>query len=302
MKTKFSYLALTLLISTAFIYSVNSEVTYEDGIAVLTEDNFQGVIDDNKFVLVKFYAPWCGHCKKMKPEYIAASELYVGEEAETEVVFADVDATENGALASQFGVTGYPSLKFFVNGVAIDYAGGRDEEGIIDWIEAKILPSTTEVDSLSDLETAMEENKVICLFFGASDSAMGQTVELVGKNFDKVTFFTTTSDEIATEFSLEEDSFTMLKQFDEGRNDFTEEFNFEELSAFVEKYRYATVMEFDTDAADRIFGKGGSKMAMFVFADVEEEDGKKAVQALQEASNKLKNKLFLAYSGVDGDG
>ncbi len=40
MKTKFSYLALTLLISTAFIYSVNSEVTYEDGIAVLTEDNF----------------------------------------------------------------------------------------------------------------------------------------------------------------------------------------------------------------------------------------------------------------------
>jgi protein disulfide-isomerase A1 len=213
----------------------------------------------------------------MKPEYIGAAELYYGEDAETEVVFGDVDATENGGLASQFGVSGYPTLKFFVNGVPIDYAGGRDEEGIIDWIEAKILPSTTEVTSLSDLETAMEENKVICLFFGAEDSALGQTVELVGKNFDKVTFFTTTSDEIATEFSLEEDSFTLLKQFDEGRNDFTGEFNFEELSEFVEKFRYATVMEFDTDAADRIFGKGASKMAMFVFADVEEDDGKRAV-------------------------
>jgi protein disulfide-isomerase A1 len=281
MKTKFSYLALTLLISTAFIYSANSvEVEYEDGVAVLTEDNFQDVIDDNEFVLVKFYAPWCGHCKKLKPEYIGAAELYYGEEAETEVVFGDVDATENGELASQFGVTGYPTMKFFVNGIAIDYNGGRDEEGIIDWIEEKILPSTSEVASLDDLETAMEANKVLCLFFGAEDSAKAQTVELVGKNFDKVTFFTSTSDEIATEFQLEEDSFTMLKQFDEGRNDFTGEFTFQELSDFVDAHRYATVMEFDSDAADLIFGKGGTKMAMFVFADFDEEDGQKALAAM----------------------
>jgi hypothetical protein len=40
MKTKFSYLALTLLISTALIYSANAEVEYEEGVAVLTEDNF----------------------------------------------------------------------------------------------------------------------------------------------------------------------------------------------------------------------------------------------------------------------
>ena len=95
MKTHFYYLALTLLIATAF----SQDVQYEEGIAVLTEDNFQEVIDNNEFVLVKFFAPWCGHCKKMKPHFIAASELYQGEEAETEVVFGDLDATEHGQIA-----------------------------------------------------------------------------------------------------------------------------------------------------------------------------------------------------------
>jgi len=71
----------------------------------------------------------------MKPKFIAAAELYQGDEAETEVVFADVDATQHGKLAGEYGVSGYPTLKFFVNGVAIDYNGGRDEEGIIDWVE-----------------------------------------------------------------------------------------------------------------------------------------------------------------------
>lgn len=65
----------------------------------------------NPFLVVEFFAPWCGHCKKLAPEWEkAATALKGGEPA---IVLASVDATEepNKALAEKFGIKGFPTIK-----------------------------------------------------------------------------------------------------------------------------------------------------------------------------------------------
>jgi len=132
MKTKFSYLALTLLISTAFIYSANSvEVEYEDGVAVLTEDNFQDVLDDNEFVLVKFYAPWCGHCQALEPSWEKAAKVLKGV---VKVGAVNMDAEQS--VGAPYGIKGFPTIKYFglnKKKGPEDYQGARDANGIVQY-------------------------------------------------------------------------------------------------------------------------------------------------------------------------
>jgi protein disulfide isomerase len=159
--------ALFLILVVGLVYSEPS-FELDEGVLVLTEDNFDDVINHFENVLVMFYAPWCGHCKKLKPEYKAAATQLAEEGSETKI--AMVDATEHKELGGRFEVQGYPTLKFFIGGTPIDYQGPRDQAGIIKWLNKKTQPSTSILSDSESFEAARSGNEVLVVFFGSEES------------------------------------------------------------------------------------------------------------------------------------
>lgn len=106
-------------------------------VVVLNSDNFDEIVlDETKDVLVEFYAPWCGHCKSLAPTYEKVAAAFKNEEG---VVIANLDADNHKDLAEKYGVSGYPTLKFFPknNKAGEDYDGGRDLDEFVTFINEK---------------------------------------------------------------------------------------------------------------------------------------------------------------------
>ncbi|GJQ09666.1 hypothetical protein GpartN1_g1457.t1 [Galdieria partita] len=132
MVTKEVLLALGLLF---LVCTCSKALYYPD----LDEKEFDRVIDGSKPALVEFYAPWCGHCKNLAPEYER-----LGEAAKNvkDVIVAQVDADKHSNLAKRFGVQGFPTIKWFHKKVdkasSEDFSGSRTAESLADFIHQKL--------------------------------------------------------------------------------------------------------------------------------------------------------------------
>lgn len=90
------------------------------------------VVASGKNAFVKFYAPWCGHCKKLKPDW---DRLGNAHDADSHVLIGDVDCTSDVGkpLCERHNVRGFPTLKHIYGTMVDDYKGGRIFEEIRDY-------------------------------------------------------------------------------------------------------------------------------------------------------------------------
>jgi len=126
------------LVAGAFLLkAVCAQDSKINNVAHLNLDNFDSQIS-NSHHFVMFYAPWCGHCQRLKPTWeVLATQLA---EDGNKIVIAQVDCTTDAELCSQHDVTGYPTLKFFVKGTSdpIRYRGQRDLVSLTNFVAESV--------------------------------------------------------------------------------------------------------------------------------------------------------------------
>lgn len=118
--------------------SIKSEPIPEtqEGVTVVVALNYDEVVINNeKDVLLEFYAPWCGHCKSLAPKYDELAALYAADaDVSSKVTIAKVDATANDVPDE---IQGFPTIKLFPAGskdAPITYSGARTLEDLVKFV------------------------------------------------------------------------------------------------------------------------------------------------------------------------
>jgi len=142
-----------------------------------------------------FYAPWCGHCKRLKPEFEKSAGDLLRNDPPVHLV--KVDCTEAGKdTCGRFEVRGYPTLKIFKSGeLSSDYNGPREAAGITKFMRSQVGPASKEIKTVEEAEKLLAKDEVVVFGFGSADSTIMKTFAKTADKLREDFFFAHSSEE-----------------------------------------------------------------------------------------------------------
>ncbi|XP_019939784.2 protein disulfide-isomerase [Paralichthys olivaceus] len=293
---------LKLLLVCTLAVASRAEVTEEEDVLVLKKSNLEEALKAHPNILVEFYAPWCGHCKALAPEYAKAAGMLKAEGSA--IRLGKVDATEETELAQEYGVRGYPTIKFFKGGEKEspkEYSAGRQADDIVAWLKKRTGPAVATLAGVTEAESLIADNEVAVIgFFKDAESAGAKAYEKAAEAIDDIPFAKTSDDDVFSKFEVSKDSVVLFKKFDEGRNTFDEELTKEKLLAFIKANQLPLVIEFTEQTAPKIFG-GEIKSHILMFLPKAAADFQDKMDQFKKAAEGFKGRILFIFIDSDVD-
>ncbi|XP_022879511.1 protein disulfide-isomerase-like [Olea europaea var. sylvestris] len=265
---------LMIAVSLLALFNV-SAFAAEEGEKVLTLDhsNFTDTVSKHNFIVVEFYAPWCGHCKALAPEYEKAASILSSHDPP--IVLAKFDANDdaNRELASQYEIQGFPTIKILRNGGknVQEYKGPREADGIVDYLKKQVGPPSAEIKSVEDAANLGDEKKIYVVgvfqkFSGEEFESFMTLAEKLRADYD----FSHTLDAklLPRGESVNKPTLRLLKPFDELFVDF-HDFQVDAMEKFIEEATIPLLTIFNSDPSNhpyvnKFFESPNAKAMLFV--------------------------------------
>ncbi|ETN69808.1 protein disulfide-isomerase domain protein [Necator americanus] len=152
--------------------------------------------------IVKFYAPWCAHCKRLLPVWEHLG--YAVSDKNLPVRVAKMDCTRFTSACNKLSITGYPTIFFFRQGRQIEYSGERTKEALYNFVVKSSAPIVEKVNAvrLNEIRRDSRYDPAFLIIGDEKDEVQAKFETIADSLFSKTRFFS--ADPIAVPTSLRE--------------------------------------------------------------------------------------------------
>jgi len=265
-----------------------SKVAAEGDVVALTKDDYEVTLESTPLALVKYFAPWCGHCKALAPEYVKAAAAL----KEENILLAEVDCTVESDICNEVGVRGYPTLKVYRNGKPSDYKGQRTADSIISYMKKQNLPDLTAIKA-DEFEKFSTSDKVVVVGFVKEGSDEYKALEANAKELREQFVFGFIDDaELAKKAGAQVPGIVVYKQFDEGKAVLEGEITEESIKEFVKVESVPLMDELGPENYSKYMDSGLPLVYLFT---TDAEDKKTVGAWCEEIAKKVQGKINFVY-------
>jgi protein disulfide-isomerase A1 len=258
-------------------------------VVVLTESNFDDHLKDNPKTLVEFYAPWCGHCKRLAPEYAQAATAL-----KDVAPLGKVDCTAEKELCSKYEVNGYPTIKWFTDGEASDYTSGRDAAGIEKFVLGRMRPAVSILDDKDKAPGFTDSSSLVFVAYG--DEQPGDFAKMADHLRDEVVFGFTSDADVAESIGVAKGKAILFRQFDEPQVNYDGDFSLDNLSDFLNENSFPLVGEIGPENYSKYIERG---LPLVWLAVDPEADNKDLIAEASKAAADFTGEIsFVSLDGV----